>query len=1133
MSKPDSDGPSDGHARCAAIDVTRSFIVQAPAGSGKTELLIQRFLALLARVERPEVIVAMTFTRKAAGEIRERIVEALRAAGSGAMPDVPHRATTWRLARAVLDRDAALGWDLVAHPARLQVQTIDALCTALMRQAPLTIKLGAMPRLVEAAMPLYLQAARAELDAAGGANLAWQRLLDYLDNDGDRLVGLIAQMLSRREQWLRHVVTGDVAALRAALERALAAEIAQQLASVATLAAAMPPATADALFELARYAAENLASGDDGHPLAAWIALGRLPDAGVDALSHWRAIADWLLTKDGRFYESITIAQGFPRKGPGHGPEAVERGTRKRSMAESLRDLAAVPGLAAALHSVRRLPPPRYDDSAWLFIEALLEVLPRAAARLQLVFAQTGAIDFTEASLIALRALGDADTPSDLLLRLDMRIEHLLVDEFQDTSLLQYELIERLIAGWIPGDGRSLFVVGDPMQSIYGFREAQVGLYLAVQRQRRLGGVALEPLSLQCNFRAQCELVAWVNRVFAQVLGAERSGLDAIAFNAATAVLPAELPPAATIDACASDADEATAVVAHIRAALAGGARDVAVLVRKRGDLAQILPALRAADVAYAAVELDRMAERQAILDLTSLTHALIQPDDRLAWLAVLRAPWCGLRLPDVFALIGDAGSRPLHEAIVTRGAGSQRPSGMSTEGASRLQRLSAVVAPALAGRGRLPLAALVRGVWLALGGPTCVAAPTDLDAADRFFSLLAEQSAGADLPDWNAFIDALSATYAEGDAGAAAKVRVMTLHRAKGLEFDVVIMPGLARPPRGSTAQLLRWRRRPAGLLLAPIAARRVGHVGTDPVYAYLQGLAATGEAEELKRLLYVGCTRARKRLHLTAALGAEPDETGGLRWKRPARGTSLGALWPALESELPAPQSWTPQAPSSRIIAGVPLLRLPLAWRPPPLPAALPTPSRAAAADEQLVEFDWVRETARQIGIVAHRLLRQCADEGLERWPTERIAAQRTRVVRELGGLGFTGAEAESAAGRVLGAVASTLADARGRWLFDPRHIDARSEYALTGIRDGAPVHVVLDRTFVDAEGVRWIVDFKLSQHQGAGRDVFLDNEQARYRAQLDAYAEIVRGLGAQPIRLGLYFPLLAGWREWEGPR
>jgi hypothetical protein len=88
------------------------------------------------------------------------------------------------------------------------------------------------------------------------------------------------------------------------------------------------------------------------------------------------------------------------------------------------------------------------------------------------------------------------------------------------------------------------------------------------------------------------------------------------------------------------------------------------------------------------------------------------------------------------------------------------------------------------------------------------------------------------------------------------------------------------------------------------------------------------------------------------------------------------------------------------------------------------------------------------------------------------------------------------------------------------------------LTSVRAGMPVHVVLDRSFVDASGVRWIVDFKLSQHEGAGREAFLESEQARYREQLEDYAEVVRGLGSQPIRLGLYFPLLGGWREWEAP-
>ena len=1127
MTTPESSCPPDAAAREAALDVARSFIVQAPAGSGKTELLIQRCLALLAQVERPEAIVAMTFTRKAAGEIRERIVRALRDAAGGAESDPPHRALTRRLARAVLERDATLGWELIAHPARLQVHTIDALCATWMRQAPMTVKLGAMPRLIERAEALHIQAARAELDAAGKGSTAWQRLLDYLDNDGDRLTALIAEMLARRDQWLRHVMGGDPAALRARLERALGVEITHRLEKVAAL---LPPTETSRMLALARYAAQHLALSDPEHPLAAWAERGSLPDVSAESLEYWRSLADWLLTKNGDFYIAIKNTQGFPPRGEVRDSGATAREAHKQAMIGLLRRLAAVPGLAAALHGVRGLPPPRYDETAWGFIEALLEVLPRAAARLQLVFADARAIDFIEASQIALRALGEPDAPSDLLLRLDMRIQHLLVDEFQDTSLAQYELIERLVAGWTTGDGRSLFVVGDPMQSIYGFREAEVGLYLEAQRQGRLGQVALEPLVLQCNFRAQCDLVGWVNRVFVQALEASPRASDGtVAFGAATAVLPGEPPPAVTVEACSGDVDEAKMVVAHVRAALSERA-EVAILVRKRGDLAEILPALRAARIPFAAVDLDRMVDRQAILDLASLTHALIQPDDRLAWLAVLRAPWCGLTLPDVFALDAEAGLRSLCDAIVAYRAAA--PAGMSADGARRLQRLAAAIAPAVANRGRLPLASAVRGVWLSLGGPACVAEASDLDAADRFFALLAEHATGADVPDWNTFLDALAITFVETGADSDSKVRIMTLHRAKGLEFDVVVMPGLAEQPGSGPPQLLRWRRRADGLLLAPIAARHVDLAQNDPVYEYLNKLAGAEEAAELVRLLYVGCTRARKRLHLTAVLGVEPDDSARLRWRKPSRGTALAALWPAIESELSPPPAIAPAAVPPGRAPGVPLVRLQTDWQPPSLPPAPPIAPRAAAADRTVVEFDWVRETARQIGLVAHRLLRQFADESLERWPPQRVAAQRTRVSRELGSLGFTGAEALSAADQVLRAVSSTLADPRGRWLFDARHADAHSEYALTGLRDGVPVHVVLDRTFVDAQGVRWIVDFKLSQHEGAGRDAFLDSEQARYRAQLEAYAEVVRGLAAQPIRLGLYFPLLAGWREWEAP-
>lgn len=1118
---------TDDAERSAALDVSRSFVVQAPAGSGKTELLIQRYLALLSCVERPEAIVAMTFTRKAAGEIRERIVSALRGAQSDREPTEPHAALTWRLARDVLLRDSAMEWNLIAHPARLQVQTIDALCASLMRRAPLTLKVGSVPRVVERAIPLYLEAARAQLDAARDDNASWRRLLDHLDNDADRLIALIAAMLAKRDQWLHFAIVNDEMALRVDLEKALVAEIDRELAS---LDSAFPRDAVAPLLELARQAGGNLEIDRSDHTLAAWSLGNELPPPRAEGLPHWLSIADWLLTRGGTFRDALTKNQGFLPQGSASKSEQGERRDHKSAMERLLARLGQVPGLAEALHSVRDLPPPHYDDASWSFIAALLDVLRNAVAALQVVFAQENAIDYAELTLIAARALKSDDAPSDLLLALDLRIQHLLVDEFQDTSPAQHELIEALTEGWSPGDGRTLFVVGDPMQSIYRFREADVALFLRAQRQRRVGGVALEPLTLTRNFRSQQGLVDWVNATFSSVFASgEDPARGSVAFKASTPTRERHEGAAVTVDFCTDGALEAAAVVSRVRDALASGAGKIAVLVRKRSDLAEILPALRASGIAFSAVELDQLSERQTVLDLCSLTHAMIQPDDRLAWLATLRAPWCGLTLHDLFAVAETCGKSSLSAALAGEGRATILDH-LSADGRTRFTRFADIMAMVRQGRARQPLSATVRGAWVALGGPACVIDPIDLDAADRFLALLAEHEVGADVPDWARFMEELDALHAETDPDPSTRVQIMTLHRAKGLEFDVVIMPGLARPPRPDERQLLIWRRRHRTLLLAPIKSRYVASGDDDAVYSYLRRLAAAEAEAELGRLLYVGCTRAKARLHLTSVLALEAEDGNGPRWKPPSRRTALGTLWPAIGRPAPGPVA----AASGRVVPseiGVPLRRLPAQWALPPLPAPLAAPAEAASmADRDTVEFDWARETARQIGIVAHRLLRRLAEEGPERWTATRVASERKRVARELGALGMTGAEVHAAVEQVLEAIRATLADPRGRWLFDPAHAEAMSEYAVTGLRDDAIVHLVLDRTFIDREGVRWIVDFKLSRHEGADAAQFLNREQDRYRTQLEDYARMMRKLDAHPIRVGIYFPLVPGWREWD---
>ncbi len=1109
-------------ARERALDPAHSFLVQAPAGSGKTGLLIQRFLALLAHVDRPERIVAMTFTRKAAGEMCARIVEALQNARDDVAVRGDHERRTRKLALAALEHGERSGWHLLDHPARLRIGTIDAFTTGLARAAPLATGLGGTSRLVDDATTLYAQAVRDALRDAAPDEADWQRLLAHLDNDADRAVDVLVQLLGKRDQWLSRVVQSDAATLRAELEAGLAAESAGELAAIAAL---FPCELARKLAKLEARAAANLEARPDdaaqelaGH-LRACANNAGVPPAEIAALDAWRALAGWLLLPSKPSWrKSFNADSGFPPKGGGKG--AAERAAAKVDVGALAGQLQSVHGLAEALDAVRTLPPPRYGDAAWEVVAAVLAVLPRVVAQFRVALARASAADFTEATLAALRALGSGDAPSDLLLRLDLAIGHLLIDEFQDTSQLQLELVQRLVAGWQPGDGRTLFVVGDPMQSVYRFRNAEVRIFIEAQQRAEVAGVPVECLMLRRNFRTQAALVDWTNRVFPAVLGsASDPWRSVVAFAEAVPHDPALPGEPAPLDIVGDDVTEAACVVTHVREALANGG-DVAILVRARSALSAILPALREAGIAHAAVDVDTLGQRQAILDLTALTHALAQPADRLAWLAVARAPWCSLTLPDLFAL-ADAVDRSSFGAVVH----DPGVVVLTPEGHARFTRLAAIMAGALAARGRASLAARVRGAWIVLDGPATLAEALDVESAERFFALIEEHERGGDIPDWPAFVAALDELRAPPAPDASVRVTVMTLHKAKGLEFDTVVIPGLATPVRAEQNVLLRWRQRPAHWLLAPAQPKGSER---DPVYAYLKRLDRTEEDAELGRLLYVGCTRAKRRLHLLATLDRDWRDPATPRWKPPERRSPLALLWPVLAATT-RPPAGTPAPDLEPERKRGTLDRLPEGWSAPPVAPSLDSRTPPASAPVEELPFDWVREAARHVGTLVHRVFLQIAHDGLVAWNSARADAQRARFRVELRELGVGAAEIDAAIEQAVVCVKGLIAHPRGRFAFDPARGEAQSEWALAGLDEGAVAHVSIDRTFV-ADGERWIVDFKTGAHEGGDVEAFLDREVERYRPQLERYARIVRGLDRRPIRVALFYPRIGGWREWR---
>jgi hypothetical protein len=189
-------------------------------------------------------------------------------------------------------------------------------------------------------------------------------------------------------------------------------------------------------------------------------------------------------------------------------------------------------------------------------------------------------------------------------------------------------------------------------------------------------------------------------------------------------------------------------------------------------------------------------------------------------------------------------------------------------------------------------------------------------------------------------------------------------------------------------------------------------------------------------------------------------------------------------------------------------------------------------AAASAASIEFDWAGETARHVGTVVHRYLQRMAEEGLERWDAERVGAAGPILRAALRAEGVPDPELGQATGRVQRALEGVVADARARWILRGGHADAANELRLTARLDGETINVVLDRTFVDAQGTRWIIDYKTGTHEGGDLQSFLDREQERYREQLERYAKVMTGLDARPVRLALYFPLLRAWREWAAP-
>jgi ATP-dependent helicase/nuclease subunit A len=1114
MSDPET---SDAQARERALDVTASFIVQAPAGSGKTTVLTQRYLRLLTTVDEPEQVLAITFTRKAAGEMRERVQKALD--GDIEMK-TPADALTLELAAAVRAHATRRKWGIDDSAARLRIQTIDAFNGYLANSLPVTSQNGFGRTIADEPDDLYAIAARETLRHAESdpeLQKEFELILRRLDDSWQRLEGLIAGMLPKRAEWLPNLPQLSGEALVPKIEASLAAMVADELA-IAT--AGFPDSFIELASALARFAAQFVDVADKPD-FASWRGAQSPLARSLDDLARWRGVARLALTAEGLARKTLNKNDGIPADNP-HG-KALRDDWIARLRLIDTRQLAALNVIAA-------LPDPVVPDKARGALEALAKLLLLAAAQLTRLFNVHGECDHVEIAGAARRALTEDGSPTPLAERLGTRLMHILVDEFQDTSRDQYELLRTLTQDWSAGDGRTLFLVGDPMQSIYGFRNAEVGRFSTV-RAAGLAGLRLAPLELRRNFRSAPALVHWCNEVFARVFPAaddiRKSAVRHLASVAARTGLPGEPRLYRVMGECgpAAEAERAADLIARLKREQPG--ESIAVLAGARSHLREIRASLAKRGVPFLGIKLEPLADIAVVRDLEALARAFDSPLDRVAWLAVLRAPFVGLTLPDLTAV-----SEAAAEATILQALQAGVP-GLSDDGAERLARASEKLCSAWAQRERESRAHLVERTWLAMDGPSACVAAGELEHARRFLAALDEADRkrlrGRELD-----LDRLmSRLYAEDPAQPDA-VSLMTIHGAKGLEFDHVFVVGVGLRGRGDAPRLLNWLEVPREeggdhLVMAPIRFRGDGdEADDDAINLYLKALHRERSQAERGRQTYVALTRAKRSLHLFVHPRTR-DVEGNREFVADAN-SLLHNLWPAIGGEIgdfetvgeevdtPEPG---PVVPQTRKRSRLCVTRV---ESPPDVLARGELSTSVAEQDE--IEFSWVRQTARRVGTVVHEALERFGSGAL---PTSAdLERMRARLESRLQALGVEAPQANAGADRALTALRATLEDEKGRWLFDATHSEAASELALSGLRGSQIVNVVIDRTFVTADGVRWVVDFKTSPHEGGDLPAFLDSEAARYSVQLTRYAYLAKQLGPQPVRAGLYFPLLAAWRE-----
>lgn len=794
-------------------DSDHSLIISAPAGAGKTEALVSRMIKKLLLVEDPKEVIAITFTKKATNEMKKRIDDWIRDENIQYKEDL----------KKIKNKFKVEDWEIFIE--NLNIMTIDALALRIIQKDNKYRVF--QPEILEDVKDL-LKDSIDEIVEEPEFSKHIQEMLLFIGQNYQQDKKNIIKMLEKRDQWLKNIneITHlSIEKIEAKYLSYVNEEIKKRVNEI------------NEIFN--DHEIEQLQTIYNKQKTNTKPSKFKPED-----VNSWKNLVELIFRKDGKIRQirqdlRIEVDKIFINK--------------NNNEINIINNISNVINKENIIENITILP--SFAKSLKLFCVAL-----------SANFKKTNKADFTHILSEAIMIL--KDDPIEVILNHD--VSHLLIDEFQDTNQTQVDFIELILGNFAANiPNKSLLLVGDPMQSIYRFRKAEVKFFNQINQNKSFAGLKLKSLKLITNFRSDPKIIDWINRNVVKLFPSQNNAdLDAVSYtkfkprpkiNKDDGILKIHrfvAPNSSINELYRVEAKETVKIIKKIQKETPS--REIAILTYSRPNIQEIIHELKLENIAIEATKIQEIKERQSFQDILSLTRALYNFNDKVHWIAVLRAPWCGIELKSLTKLFEKNHDLTAWEIINNK----KLIKILDKESYKRINFVTKTINSFLSFKGHVSHRYFIESIWRMLKGYECLLEENDYEEIETFFECINECSSplSINFDDLDKKIQDLNISKIENTDDNKKPIKILTMHASKGMGFECIILPNLNRPQKPEEKPLFINEEN-------IIAIKKNNLDKKDGLYDYLWEKEKIRIQNEKIRLLYVSISRAKKECHLISS--------------------------------------------------------------------------------------------------------------------------------------------------------------------------------------------------------------------------------------------------------------------------